>query len=111
MKFTTSIHANETILDRSKPDSFHILFFNSSGNKNDNCGTGVGFTRNPANGENVFYGEYLVNAQGEDVVAGIRTPDQLVKMKKHWPKIYDELVNIRGLLEKESLRALKLRGL
>jgi len=71
------------------------------GNKNDNCGTGVGFTRNPANGENVFFGEYLVNAQGEDVVAGIRTPGHLDNMKEHWPKIYDELVNIRGLLEKE----------
>jgi pyruvate,orthophosphate dikinase len=71
------------------------------GNKNDNCGTGVGFTRNPANGENTFYGEYLVNAQGEDVVAGIRTPQSVIKMKEHWPIIYDELVQIRDLLEKE----------
>jgi pyruvate,orthophosphate dikinase len=71
------------------------------GNKNDNCGTGVAFTRNPANGENLFFGEYLINAQGEDVVAGIRTPGDLDNMKEHWPKIYDELVNIRNLLEKE----------
>ena len=47
----------------------------------DNSGTGVAFTRNPADGTNEFYGEYLINAQGEDVVAGIRTPKQLVTLK------------------------------
>jgi len=52
-------------------------------------------------GENLFFGEYLVNAQGEDVVAGIRTPGDLENMKEHWPKIYEELVSIRDLLEKE----------
>jgi pyruvate,orthophosphate dikinase len=84
--------------------NFYFLFplaLRRSGNKNDNCGTGVGFTRNPANGENLFYGEYLLNAQGEDVVAGVRTPEDLVKMKQRWPNIYNELVQIRGLLEKE----------
>jgi pyruvate,orthophosphate dikinase len=79
------------------------LFFACTlqGNKNNNCGTGVAFTRNPANGENLFFGAYLVNAQGEDVVAGIRTPGDLENMKEHWPKIYEELVSIRDLLEKE----------
>ena len=76
-------------------------FFIPSGNKNDSCGTGVAFTRNPANGDNIFFGEFLVNAQGEDVVAGIRTPEQLDEMKNQWPHIYDELARIRDLLEKE----------
>jgi len=73
------------------------------GNKNNECGTGVAFTRNPANGENYFFGEFLINAQGEDVVAGIRTPEDLDKMKAHWPEIYQQLSDIRSLLEKEYL--------
>jgi len=71
------------------------------GNKNEECGTGVAFTRNPANGDNVFFGEFLINAQGEDVVAGIRTPESLDNMKSHWPTIYEQLANIRTLLENE----------
>jgi pyruvate,orthophosphate dikinase len=53
------------------------------GNMGDDCATGVAFTRDPATGENVFYGEYLVNAQGEDVVAGVRTPLKIAEMAKH----------------------------
>ncbi len=70
------------------------------GNLGSSSGTGVAFTRNPSTGENEFYGEYLMNAQGEDVVAGIRTPNPLSVLKKDNPKIYDELVKIRDKLEK-----------
>lgn len=70
------------------------------GNMGDTSGTGVCFTRNPSTGENKFYGEFLVNAQGEDVVAGIRTPEPLDDMAKKWPDIYKQLVAIRGRLEK-----------
>lgn len=72
------------------------------GNMGDDCATGVAFTRDPATGENVFYGEYLVNAQGEDVVAGVRTPLKIAEMAKD--KIigpaYKELVEVRKTLEK-----------
>ncbi len=70
------------------------------GNMGDTSGTGVAFTRNPADGTNEFYGEYLINAQGEDVVAGIRTPEPISTLKKKMPKIYDELDKIRLKLEK-----------
>ncbi|MBI3317050.1 MAG: pyruvate, phosphate dikinase [Candidatus Omnitrophica bacterium] len=70
------------------------------GNMGDSSGTGVCFTRNPSTGENKFYGEFLVNAQGEDVVAGIRTPEPLEDMAKQWPQIYKQLVAIRSRLEK-----------
>jgi len=70
------------------------------GNMGDDCATGVAFTRDPATGENVFYGEYLRNAQGEDVVAGTRTPQPIAKLKKEMPKAYKELNNIRLKLEK-----------
>ena len=69
------------------------------GNMGDNCATGVGFTRDPSTGENVLYVEYLVNAQGEDVVAGIRTPKGLDEMKKELPAMYRELMDIRKKLE------------
>lgn len=81
------------------------------GNMGDTSATGVAFTRNPGNGENKFYGEYLINAQGEDVVAGIRTPapvneysksehnKELVSLEKGMPKLYRELVDIRNRLE------------
>src|SRR3989440_8573240 len=72
------------------------------GNMGDDCATGVAFTRNPANGENVFYGEYLVNAQGEDVVAGVRTPNKISEMA-HDPIIgpaFKELERVRKTLEK-----------
>ena len=69
------------------------------GNMGENSGTGVAFTRNPANGENNFYGEYLINAQGEDVVAGIRTPNPISNLKEDMPKIYEQLLDIRNKLE------------
>ena len=70
------------------------------GNMGDTSGTGVCFTRNPSTGENKFYGEFLMNAQGEDVVAGIRTPEPLDAMAKQWPHVYKQLVGFRGKLEK-----------
>jgi len=70
------------------------------GNMGDSSGTGVAFTRDPSLGTNEFFGEYLINAQGEDVVAGIRTPDPISTLKKKMPKVYDELDAIRLKLEK-----------
>ena len=70
------------------------------GNKGDTSGTGVCFSRDPSTGENVFMGEYLMNAQGEDVVAGIRTPQKLAQLEETNKAIYDELCNIRERLEK-----------
>ncbi len=70
------------------------------GNMGPSSGTGVCFTRDPNNGENVFYGDYLVNAQGEDVVAGIRTPIKLSDFEKADPLSYRQLVNVRRILEK-----------
>jgi pyruvate,orthophosphate dikinase len=70
------------------------------GNTGDNSGTGVCFTRDPSTGEKVFYGDYLVNAQGEDVVAGIRTPMPLREMAKTMPKVYAQLERVRVKLEK-----------
>jgi pyruvate,orthophosphate dikinase len=70
------------------------------GNMGDDSGTGVAFTRNPATGENALYGEYLVNAQGEDVVAGIRTPIQVDQMPKWNKKVYAQLLEIKTKLEK-----------
>jgi pyruvate, orthophosphate dikinase len=70
------------------------------GNMGDDSGTGVAFTRDPATGENVFYGEYLINAQGEDVVAGIRTPKKIAELKTEMPESYRQLEEIRGKLEK-----------
>ncbi len=70
------------------------------GNMGNNSGTGVGFTRNPATGENEFYGEYLINAQGEDVVAGVRTPTPISQLQKEMPAVYDKLRKITDRLEK-----------
>src|SRR5574344_1071578 len=70
------------------------------GNMGNDCATGVSFTRNPATGENKFYGEYLVNAQGEDVVAGIRTPKQISELETDMPDIYKQYVDIAKQLEK-----------
>jgi pyruvate,orthophosphate dikinase len=70
------------------------------GNTGNNSGSGVAFTRNPANGVKEFYGEFLINAQGEDVVAGVRTPEPVSELVKHMPKAYKELNEIRGTLEK-----------
>ncbi|MBF0595524.1 MAG: pyruvate, phosphate dikinase [Candidatus Omnitrophica bacterium] len=69
------------------------------GNKGDTSGTGVCFTRDPNTGENLFYGDYLINAQGEDVVAGIRTPLKLETLKDQMPKVYDQLLAVRAILE------------
>jgi pyruvate,orthophosphate dikinase len=69
------------------------------GNKGDKSGTGVCFTRDPNSGENTFYGDYLINAQGEDVVAGIRTPLKLSTLKDQMPKVYDQLCAVRAILE------------
>ena len=70
------------------------------GNTGDNSGSGVAFTRNPANGMKEFYGEFLINAQGEDVVAGVRTPEPVVQLTNHMPAAFKELNNIRATLEK-----------
>ena len=69
------------------------------GNRGNDCGTGVAFTRNPATGEKKLYGEYLINAQGEDVVAGIRTPEPISKLESDMPEVYSEFVRIANLLE------------
>ena len=70
------------------------------GNTGENSGSGVAFTRNPANGVKEFYGEFLINAQGEDVVAGVRTPEPVALLKKHLPKPFAELEKVRAKLEK-----------
>ena len=70
------------------------------GNRDDNSGTGVGFTRNAATGENKAYGDFLINAQGEDVVAGIRNTEDLDALARHFPQIHDELLDIFARLER-----------
>jgi len=70
------------------------------GNMGNDSGTGVGFTRDPATGEKKLYGEYLINAQGEDVVAGIRTPQPISKLKEEMPEVYEELIETIQKLEK-----------
>ncbi len=70
------------------------------GNTGNNSGTGVAFTRDPNNGENTFYGDYLINAQGEDVVAGIRTPEPISRLHDEMPKVYGQLMEIRQKLKK-----------
>ena len=70
------------------------------GNAGDDSGTGVAFTRDPANGEKVFYGEYLINAQGEDVVAGVRTPAPIQQMSETMPKSFKDLERVRNKLER-----------
>lgn len=73
------------------------------GNKNELSGTGVAFSRNPNTGENVLFGEYLINAQGEDVVAGVRTPDDISKLKDVMPDIYEEFSKYAKVLENHFL--------
>src|SRR3954468_15020407 len=70
------------------------------GNTGDTSGSGVAFTRDPANGAKEFYGEFLINAQGEDVVAGVRTPEPVSELKKQMPRAYQKLEGIRQVLEK-----------
>jgi len=69
------------------------------GNMGNDCGTGVAFTRNPSTGERKLYGEYLMNAQGEDVVAGIRTPQTVEQLKNEMPEVYEEFVSYANKLE------------
>ena len=69
------------------------------GNLNENSGTGVAFTRDPATGEKALFGEYLINAQGEDVVAGVRTPSPIAKLKEDMPEVYEQFQNIAHNLE------------
>src|SRR5438045_3652876 len=69
------------------------------GNTGNNSGSGVAFTRDPATGERIFYGEFLINAQGEDVVAGVRTPEPVADLKKHLPKALIDLERMRKILE------------
>lgn len=70
------------------------------GNMGDTCGTGVAFTRNPSTGENKLFGEFLLNAQGEDVVAGIRTPEEIQALNNKMPVVYEQFVSVTHLLEK-----------
>lgn len=70
------------------------------GNMGEDCGTGVAFTRNPSTGEKIFFGEFLKNAQGEDVVAGIRTPQPIAELEKENKEVYDQLVEVKNRLEK-----------
>ncbi|MFP5211328.1 MAG: pyruvate, phosphate dikinase [Acidobacteriota bacterium] len=69
------------------------------GNLGENSGTGVGFTRNPATGEHMFFGEYLMNAQGEDVVSGVRTPQHISELERVMPKVYEQLRDITRKME------------
>ncbi|MDO8311423.1 MAG: putative PEP-binding protein, partial [Sideroxyarcus sp.] len=86
----TKVQANGTAV------SICTMVFGNMGN---DSGTGVGFTRNPGTGENLIYGEYLVNAQGEDVVAGIRTPKAIAEMEQEMPEIHRQLITLRSRLE------------
>src|SRR5438552_3081485 len=70
------------------------------GNMGDTSATGVAFTRDPASGEKIFYGEYLINAQGEDVVAGVRTPHPIADLAKEMPAAHNELMKVRSILER-----------
>ena len=70
------------------------------GNMGEESGTGVAFTRNPSTGENEFYGEFLFNAQGEDVVAGIRTPLSITNLAEKNPRIHRQLLKVRATLER-----------
>ena len=79
------------------------------GNMGAGSGTGVAFTRNPSTGKKELYGEYLLNAQGEDVVAGTRTPNPISQLKKELPEVYDQFASITGLLETALRRHAGLR--
>src|SRR2546430_11730653 len=70
------------------------------GNMGNDSGTGVAFTRNPSTGEKELFGEYLPNAQGEDVVAGIRTPKKIAQLKEDMPEVYDQFVKVAEMLER-----------
>src|SRR2546426_4715899 len=74
------------------------------GNLGETSGTGVGFTRDPRTGDRHFYAEFLANAQGEDIVAGIRTPEHIDDLRRRMPVIYDELLGIADRLRSEGTR-------
>ena len=88
---------NEIPYDWGTAVNVQAMVFGNSGN---NSGTGVAFTRNPATGEKALFGEYLINAQGEDVVAGIRTPSPIAHLKDQMPEVYDQFAAIADRLEK-----------
>ena len=83
---------NEIPYDWGTAVNVQSMVFGNSGN---HSGTGVAFTRNPATGEKALFGEYLINAQGEDVVAGVRTPSPISRLKKEMPEVYEEFVSDR----------------
>ena len=87
---------NEIPYDWGTAVNVQCMAFGNSGNRS---GTGVAFTRNPATGEKALFGEYLINAQGEDVVAGIRTPSPISKLHEEMPEVYDQFVEIAQRLE------------
>jgi len=89
-------HLNHIVDDTGTGINVQAMVFGNLGN---DCGTGVGFTRNPSTGDNEFYGEYLINAQGEDVVAGARTPEPISTLKDVMPKVYKQLRAITNRLE------------
>ena len=88
---------NEIPYDWGTAVNVQQMVFGNSGEKS---GTGVAFTRNPATGEKALFGEYLINAQGEDVVAGVRTPSPISKLHEEMPEVYEEFANIADRLEK-----------
>ncbi|MDD5937498.1 MAG: pyruvate, phosphate dikinase, partial [Clostridiales bacterium] len=88
---------NEIPYDWGTAVNVQTMVFGNSGNSS---GTGVAFTRNPATGEKALFGEYLINAQGEDVVAGVRTPSPISKLHEEMPEVYDQFVDIATRLEK-----------
>ena len=87
---------NEIPYDWGTAVNVQSMVFGNSGN---NSGTGVAFTRNPATGEKALFGEYLINAQGEDVVAGVRTPSPISKLHEEMPEVYDQFADIANRLE------------
>ena len=87
---------NEIPYDWGTAVNVQAMVFGNSGNKS---GTGVAFTRNPATGEKALFGEYLINAQGEDVVAGVRTPSPISKLHEEMPEVYDQFAAIADRLE------------
>jgi pyruvate,orthophosphate dikinase len=93
--YPREFHITDKIANGTAANIVTMVF----GNMGNDCATGVGFTRNPGTGENEMYGEYLVNAQGEDVVAGIRTPKPVQELAKEMPELYRQLTELRNKLE------------
>ncbi len=91
---------NEIPYDWGTAVNIQSMVFGNSGNRS---GTGVAFTRNPATGEKALFGEYLINAQGEDVVAGVRTPSPISKLQEEMPEVYNQFADIANRLERHYL--------